>query len=71
MLGGGSDIMHCDMKSFQMKGKVDMVFDGLEHMTAKLQVDVTMNGKVTSSMLVAEYHWEGATRSPNDAKSEA
>ena len=47
--GGGSYIMDCDMKSFQMKGKVDMVFDGLEHMTAKGQVDVTMNGKTTSS----------------------
>ena len=46
---GGSYTMDCDMKAFQMKGKVDLIFDGLEHMTAKGQVDITMNGKTTSS----------------------
>ena len=64
---GGSYSLVCEMKSFQMKGKVDMVFDGLEHMTAKSQVDITMAGKTTSSASVAEYRWKGATCSPNDA----
>ena len=68
---GGSYSLVCDMKSFQMKGKVDMFFDGLEHMTAKSQVDITMAGKTTSSASVAEYHWKGATCSPNDANLKA
>ena len=64
---GGSYSMDCEMKSFQMKAKVDLVFDGLEHMTAKGQVDITMGGKTTSSTTVAEYHWKGASCSPDDA----
>jgi hypothetical protein len=64
---GGSYSLDCESKSFQMKGKVNMVFDGLEHMTAKGQIDITMSGKTTSSTSVAEYHWKGATCSPNDA----
>lgn len=64
---GGSYSLVCEMKSFQMKGKVNLVFDGLEHMTAKSQVDITMAGKTTSSASVAEYRWKGATCSPNDA----
>jgi hypothetical protein len=64
---GGSYSMVCETKSFQMQGKVNLVFDGLEHMTAKGHVDITMNGKTTSSTSVAEYHWKGATCSPDDA----
>ena len=64
---GGSYSLNCESKSFQMKGKVNMVCDGLEHMTAKGQIDITMSGKTTSSTSVAEYHWKGATCSPNDA----
>jgi len=64
---GGSYSMDCEMKSFQMKAKVNLVFDGLEHMTAKGQVGITMNGKTTSSTTVAEYRWKGATCSPDDA----
>ncbi len=64
---GGSYSLDCESKSFQMKGKVNLVFDGLEHMTAKGQIDITMSGKTTSSTSVAEYHWKGATCSPDDA----
>jgi Protein of unknown function (DUF3617) len=64
---GGSYSLDCESKSFQMKGKVNMVFDGLEHMTAKGQIDITMSGKTTSSTSVAEYHWKGAACSPDDA----
>jgi hypothetical protein len=68
---GGSYSLVCEMKSFQMKGKVNLVFDGLEHMTAKSQVDITMAGKTTSSASLAEYRWKGATCSPNDANLKA
>lgn len=65
--GGGGYTMDCEMKVFQMKGKVDLIFDGLEHMTAKGRVDITMNGKTTSSATAAEYRWKGPTCSQNDA----
>jgi hypothetical protein len=64
---GGSYAIDCEMKVFQMKGKVDMTFDRMEHMIAKGQIDITMNGKTTSSTSVADYRWKGATCSPNDA----
>jgi hypothetical protein len=67
MSSGGSYTLDCEMKVFQMKGKVDLIFDGLEHMTAKGQIDITMNGKTTSSTSVADYHWKSATCSPDDA----
>jgi hypothetical protein len=65
--GGASYTVDCPMKAMQMKGKVNMVFDGMEHMTAKGLFDITMNGKTTNSSTVAEYHWKGATCDPNDA----
>ncbi len=65
--GGASYTVDCPMKTMQMKGTVNMVFDGLEHMTAKGQFDVTLNGKTTNSSTVAEYHWKGVTCSPDDA----
>ena len=65
--GGGSYTIDCASKVFQMKGKVDLIFDGLDHMTAKGQITITMNGTTTSSTTVAEYRWKGATCSPNDA----
>jgi len=68
---GGSYAIDCEMKVFQMKGKVDMTFDGMEHMIAKGQIDITMNGKTTSSASVADYRWKGATCSPNDANLKA
>ncbi|MFZ0337220.1 MAG: DUF3617 family protein [Terracidiphilus sp.] len=68
---GATYAIDCDMKVFQMKGKVDMTFDGMEHMIAKGQIDITMNGKTTSSSSVADYHWKGATCSPNDANLRA
>ncbi len=68
---GGSYTIDCEMKAFQMKGKVDMTFDGMEHMIAKGQIDITMNGKTTSSSSLADYRWKGATCSPNDANLKA
>ena len=68
---GGTYAIDCEMKAFQMKGKVDMTFDGMEHMIAKGHIDITMNGKTTRSSSVADYRWKGATCSPNDANLKA
>jgi hypothetical protein len=43
----------------------------MEHMIAKGHIDITMNGKTTSSSSVADYRWKGATCSPNDANLKA
>ncbi|MGB6743405.1 MAG: DUF3617 family protein [Terracidiphilus sp.] len=64
---GASYMVDCTIKAFQMKGKVDMTFDGMQHMTAKAQFDITMDGKTTTSATVADYRWKGATCSPDDA----
>jgi hypothetical protein len=65
--GGASYLVDCPMKSFQMKGKVEMTFDGMQHMTATGQFDITMEGKTTTSATVADYRWKGAVCSPDDA----
>jgi len=63
---GASYTMDCNAQVYQMKGKVDMTFDGIEHMTAKGSIDMTMNGKTTHSVSAVDYRYKGATCSPND-----
>ncbi|MFZ0395036.1 MAG: DUF3617 family protein [Terracidiphilus sp.] len=64
---GASYTMDCETSAFQMKGNVNMVFDGMEHMTANGKVDVSMSGKTSSSLTEADYRWKSATCSANDA----
>jgi hypothetical protein len=63
---GASYYMNCPAKSFQMKGPVTLTFDGLQHMTGKAVLDMTVNGKTTTSTSLSDYQWKGATCSPND-----
>jgi hypothetical protein len=58
--------MNCPMKSLQMKGPVTLTFDGKEHMTGKAVLDMTMDGKTTTSTSLTDYRWKSATCSPND-----
>jgi len=55
----------CEMKTFQMKGKVDISFDGMTHMAGTGSFDMTMNGKTTHSTSQTDYRWKGATCDPN------
>ena len=64
--GGASYFMDCSTKSFQIKGKVEMFFDGMLHMTAKASLDATVNGTTTHTASTVDYRWKGATCSPND-----
>lgn len=64
-LTGTSYFMDCPMKSFQMKGKVVMTFDGMSHMTAKGSFDMTLKGKVTHSDSQTDYRFKGPTCNPN------
>jgi hypothetical protein len=63
---GATYNMDCKMKVMQMKGKVEMNFDGMEHMTAKGFINLTLNGKTTSSVTYADYRWKGGSCSPRD-----
>jgi hypothetical protein len=54
------------MKVYKMNGKVEMTFDGMEHMIARGSIDVTMNGTTTHSTSMTDYRWKNATCSPND-----
>ena len=64
---GASYTLDCPAKAFQMKGKVEMTFDGMEHMTAKGAFDITVSGKTTSSVSHVDYRWKAAACSPDDA----
>ena len=65
--GGASYTMDCETKAFQMKGNVNLVFDGMEHMTANGKIDISMSGKTSSSSTEADYRWKSAACSANDA----
>jgi hypothetical protein len=64
---GATYTMDCSMESFQMKGKAELTFDGMEHMTGKGLFDMTINGKTSSVVSRVDYRWKGATCSPDDA----
>lgn len=63
---GATYHMDCQLKVFEMKGNVEMRFDGMDHMTAKASIDMTLNGKTTSSVTNSDYRWKNASCSPND-----
>jgi hypothetical protein len=63
---GASYTMDCDMKMYRMNGKVEMTFDGMEHMSANGSFDMTMNKTTTHTTSKTDYRWKGPTCSPND-----
>jgi len=64
-LTGASYLMDCPMKAFQMKGRIDISFDGMTHMVGKGSFDITVNGKTTHSDSQTDYRWKGPTCDPN------
>lgn len=62
---GASYNLNCSSKSYEMKGKVDMVFDGKMHMTANGSIDIAMNGKTTHSISQTDFRWKGPVCDPN------
>jgi hypothetical protein len=70
--GSISYFMNCPAKSFQMKGKVTLTFDGMEHMTGKALFDTTVNGKTTTAAPYStDYRWKGSQCSPADVNMRA
>jgi hypothetical protein len=58
--------MNCPAESFQMKGSVNLAFDGQTHMTGKGSFDITLNGNTTHSNTQVDYRWKQSACSPND-----
>jgi hypothetical protein len=58
--------LDCPAKAFQMKGTVALTFDGMEHMTAKALIDMTVDGKTTSAPSTQDYRWKSSTCSAAD-----
>jgi hypothetical protein len=69
--GGVTYSLDCPAKSFQMKGTVALTFDGMEHMTGKALIDMTVNGKTTSAPSSQDYRWKRSECSPNDMNMHA
>jgi hypothetical protein len=63
---GASYSMDCPMQAFQMKGKVDVSFLGMEHMTARASMDITLNGIASHSTISVNYRYKGSTCNPED-----
>ncbi len=63
---GVSYSVDCPGKSFQMKGRVTMTFDGKEHMIGTGQIDSLMNGKTTTTQTHQDFRWKNPECSPND-----
>jgi hypothetical protein len=64
-LTGLSYSMDCPTKSFQLKGKVNVSFDGLTHMISKTSIDTIVNGKTTHADSQVDYRWKAAACDPN------
>jgi hypothetical protein len=58
--------MDCPSKTFDMKGKVDLTFEGKDHMSGRAAVDTTMNGSTSSSITVVDYRWKSTNCGPDD-----
>ena len=48
----------CTMKTAEIKGPVDVTFDGMEHMTGKASMATTVGGKTTTSQTVTDSRWK-------------
>jgi Protein of unknown function (DUF3617) len=64
-LTGARYHMDCPFKAFQMKGDIEMSFDGTAHMTATGSIDLTMNGKTSRSVSHTDYRWKGPACNPS------
>ena len=58
--------MDCPSAIYAMKGRVELTFDGKEHMTGRGYIDATTNGKTTNSTTMVDYRWKAPVCSPND-----
>jgi hypothetical protein len=62
---GARYFIDCPMKGFQMKGPVDIKFDGTTHMVGKGSFDMVINGKASHMDSQTDYRWKGPTCNPD------
>jgi hypothetical protein len=62
---GASYFIDCPMKGFQMKGPVDIKFDGMTHMVGKGSFDMVIDGKASHMDSQTDYRWKGPTCNPD------
>jgi hypothetical protein len=58
--------MDCSTADAQMKGSVDMIFDGKEHMVARGTTEVTKGGQTAHGTQSIDYRWKGPDCHPDD-----
>lgn len=58
--------MDCSTPTAQMKGNVEMFFDGKEHMIARGTTQVTQNGSTAHGTQSLDYRWKNADCKPDD-----
>lgn len=63
--GGITYSMDCPTKTLQVKGKVILTFDGMEHMIGKARLDMSLNGNTTASS-TSDYRWKSPRCGPDD-----
>lgn len=63
---GANYSLDCPNPVMHLRGKVQLIFDGMTHMTGNGQVDITANGNTTHSTSRIDYHWKSSTCGPND-----
>jgi hypothetical protein len=61
---GASYSLDCQAKSYTMTAKITMAFDGMNHMTSKGTIEMTMGGKTTPSTTQTDWRWKGPTCNP-------
>ena len=48
----------CAAKNLRAKGAVELRFDGMEHMTGKGSLEMTMNGISSNTQYAGDYRWK-------------
>jgi len=67
---GASYGMSCDMKIGQMKGTIDLKFDGMEHMTGTAAMTMTMNARAPMAITtVTDYRWKSSQCNASDVNT--
>jgi hypothetical protein len=61
--------MVCAMKTIEIKGPVELTFDGMEHMTGKASITTTMGATTNTSHSVTDHRWKAAACTAADVNT--
>jgi hypothetical protein len=63
--------VECQNAIRQVKGTVQLTYDGMEHMTEKSTFQLTTNGNTNKVETVTDWRWKGPTCGPADINTRA